>query len=95
MKKSKLSVGLVTSFIAAMALSSCGQKVTKDSKNLIEFTGNNDQALSVSIDEIYKDYLESSSGISKYYDQVIEVLIRHMYITPFRQIIFIPLPELK
>ncbi len=79
MKKSKLSVGLVTSFIAAMALSSCGQKVTKDSKNLIEFTGNNDQALSVSIDEIYKDYLESSSGISKYYDQVIEVLIRHAF----------------
>ena len=79
MKKSKLSVGLVTSFIAAMALSSCGQKVTKDSTNLVEFTGNNGQSLSISIDEIYKDYLESSAGISKYYDQVIEVLIRHAF----------------
>ena len=79
MKKSKLSVGLVTSFIAAMALSACGSKVTKDSKNIIEFTGNNGQSLSVDIDEIYKDYLESSAGISKYYDQVIEVLIRHAF----------------
>ena len=79
MKKSKLSVGLVTSFIAAMALSSCGQKVTKDSTNIVEFTGNNGQTLSISIDEIYKDYLESSAGISKYYDQVIEVLIRHAF----------------
>ena len=79
MKKSKLSVGLVTSFIAAMTLSSCGASVTKDSKNLVDFTGNNGQSLSVSIDEIYKDYLESSAGISKYYEQVIEVLIRHAF----------------
>lgn len=79
MKKSKLSVGLVTSFIASMALSACGQTVTKDSTNLVEFTGNNGQSLSISIDEIYKDYLESSAGISKYYDQVMEVLIRHAF----------------
>lgn len=79
MKKSKLSVGLVTSFIASMALSACGQTVTKDSTNLVEFTGNNGQSLSISIDDIYKDYLESSAGISKYYDQVMEVLIRHAF----------------
>ena len=79
MKKSKLSVGLVTSFIASMALSACGQTVTKDSTNIVEFTGNNGQSLSISIDEIYKDYLESSAGISKYYDQVMEVLIRHAF----------------
>lgn len=79
MKKSKLSLGLVTSFIAAMALSACGSDVTKNSSNLVDFTGYEGQSLSVSIDEIYKDYLESSAGISKYYDQVMEVLIRHAF----------------
>ena len=79
MKKSKLSLGLVTSFIASMALTACGSDVTKNSTNLVEFTGYEGQSLSVAIDEIYNDYLESSAGISKYYDQVMEVLIRHAF----------------
>ena len=79
MKKSKLSIGLVTSFIAAMALSACGSKVTKSDADIVSFKGYGDEELSVLTDEIYKDYMQSSTGISKYYDQVMEVLIRHAF----------------
>ena len=80
MKKSKLKLGLVTSFIASMALSACGASVTKSDTDLVNFKAYDGETdLSISIDEIYKDYMKSSSGISKYYDQVLEVLIRNAF----------------
>ena len=80
MKKGKLKFALVTSFIASMALTACGSDVTKSKTDLVNFKaydGTTD--LSISIDEIYKDYMKSSSGIAKYYDQVLEVLIRNAF----------------
>ena len=80
MKKSKLKIALVTSFIASMALSACGAKVTKSDTDLVNFKAYDGETdLAISIDEIYKDYMKSSSGISKYYDQVLEVLIRNAF----------------
>ena len=79
MKKSKLKIGLVTSFIASMALSACGAKVTKNKDYLVEFTGYGDEQLAIDMNQIYEDYRKSSTGISKYYDQVMEVLIRHAF----------------
>ena len=80
MKKSKLKLALVTSFIASMALSACGAKVTKSDTDLVNFKGYDGETdLAISIDEIYKDYMKTSSGISKYYDQVLEVLIRNAF----------------
>ena len=80
MKKSKLSIGLVSSFIAAMALSACGSKsVTSNKENIVDFKGYDDEPLSVQTDKIYEDYLNGSTGISKYYDQVMEVLIRNAF----------------
>ncbi len=79
MKKSKLSLGLVTSFIASMALTACGSDVTKNKTNIVDFTGYDGSNLSVLIDEIYEDYMKSSTGIAKYYDQVMEVLIRNAF----------------
>ena len=79
MKKTKLSIGLVTSFVAAMALSACGSSVTKEDGKVVSFKGYGDEELSVLTDEIYNDYMTSSTGISKYYDQVMEVLIRNAF----------------
>lgn len=80
MKKSKLKIALVTSFIASMALAACSSSVTKSDKDLVNFKAYDGETdLSISIDEIYKDYMKSSSGISKYYDQVLEVLIRNAF----------------
>ena len=79
MKKSKLSIGLVTSFIASLAMSACSSDVTKSNDSIVNFTGYNGQDLSVLTDEIYDDYRESATGISSYYDQVMEVLIRNAF----------------
>ena len=79
MKKSKLSTGLVTSFIAAMSLGACSPSVTNGKGNLVSFTGYNGQNLSVVTDELYADYMKSSTGISAYYQSVIEVLIRNAF----------------
>ena len=80
MKKSKLKLALVTSFIASMALSACGSSVTKSDTDLVNFKAYDGETdLAISIDEIYKDYMKTSSGISKYYDQVLEVLIRNAF----------------
>ena len=79
MKKSKLSTGLVTSFIAAMSLGACSPSVTNGKGKLVSFTGYNGQSLSVVTDELYDDYLKSSTGISAYYQSVIEVLIRNAF----------------
>ena len=79
MKKSKLSTGLVTSFIAAMALSACNNNLTSNKENIVSFTGYNDQSLAVVTNDLYNDYLNSSSGISSYYNSVIEVLIRKAF----------------
>ena len=80
MKKSKLKLALVSSFIASMALSACGAKVTKSDTDLVNFKAYDGETdLAISIDDIYKDYMKSSSGISKYYDQVLEVLIRNAF----------------
>ena len=79
MKKSKLSIGLVTSFIATMAMSACSTDVTKNSSDILSFQGYNEQDLVVATDDIYEDYRQSATGISKYYDQVMEVLIRNAF----------------
>ena len=79
MKKSKLSLGLVTSFIASMALTACGSDVTKNANNVVSFKGYDGGDLSIVTDEIYDDYMKSSTGIAKYYDQVMEVLIRNAF----------------
>ena len=78
MKKSKLSIGLVTSFIAAMALSACGSKVTKNDSNVASFKYG-EKELAVLTDEIYDDFLNSATGRQKYYDRVMEVLIRNAF----------------
>ena len=79
MKKSKLSAGLVTSFVAALALSACSVTVTKNDTNIVDFKGYGDEELAVLIDDVYKDYMQSSSGISKYYEKVMEILIRNAF----------------
>ena len=55
MKKSKLSIGLVTSFIGALALTSCNATpaVTSDKDSIVNFIGYNKdtEKLEINIDE--------------------------------------------
>lgn len=74
MKKSKLKLGLVTSFICGMALTACND-VTADSKSVIDYKFG-DSTISLSTDNMYSDDLETSAGLTKYYEKVRDLLVR-------------------
>ena len=78
MKKSKLSVSLVTTFIASLAMTSCG-KVTSNEKAVVTFKGYDGQEVDVLTDSVYQDYLKTSAGIGKIYDAMLEVLVRYEF----------------
>ena len=59
MKKSKLSITLVTGFIAA----------DYDSKETVKLLTN----------DVYKAYNNTTAGVSKFYDKILEVLIRYEF----------------
>ena len=78
MKKSKLSFGLVTSFIAAMSLTACGNSVKADKEALVKFDPyGNGETVEIVTDEMYQKYHNTTDGISKFYNQILEVLIRY------------------
>lgn len=75
MKKSKLSITLVTSFIAAMALTAC-KDVTKSDKAVVTFNTYNGEAVELITDNVYNKYRGTSNGVSMFYEKILEVLIR-------------------
>ena len=78
MKKSKLSFGLVTSFIAAMSLSACGSNVSSDKNALVTFKPYGDgDSVEIVTNEMYQKYHNTTDGISKFYSQILETLIRY------------------
>ena len=80
MKKSKLSITLVTGFIAAMALSACSNvKSSKDA--VVTFTPYDSKETTVKLltNDVYKAYNNTTSGVSKFYDKILEVLIRYEF----------------
>ena len=81
MKKSKLSVGLVTSFIGALALTACNETadVTSKDNSLVELVDYNGETIEIQTDEMYAKYSESSDGRKLYYDAILEALIRYEY----------------
>ena len=81
MKKSKLSVGLVTSFIGALALTACNETpaVTSKENSLVELVDYNGETIEIKTNETYEKYSESSDGRKLYYDAILEALIRYEY----------------
>ena len=79
MKKSKLSITLVTSFIAAMALTACNE-VTASKEAIVSFKPyGSDKAISLITDDVYSAYRGTTNGVSKFYDKILEVLIRYEF----------------
>ena len=80
MKKSKLSITLVTSFIAAMALTACDNSVTSSKKAIVTFTPyDSKETIDLITDDVYKEFTKTSAGVSKFYDKILEVLIRYEF----------------
>ena len=75
MKKSKLSITLVTSFIAAMALTAC-KDVTESKTAVVTFNTYDGQTVELITDNVYNKYRGTSNGISMFYEKILEVLIR-------------------
>ena len=78
MKKSKLSLGLVTSFVAALALAGCSDVKAKDN-SILTFTGYDGVKYELATDKLYDQYRKDNSVISTFYDKVLEVLIRDRF----------------
>lgn len=84
MKKSTLSVGLVTSFIGALALTACNSTssdVTKKDGVIavqVGYNGDKDK-IEITSDASYEELSKTQDGIKKYYDAVLEALIRYEY----------------
>ena len=86
MKKSKkLSIGLITSFIGALALTACNSTpaVTASKTSIVDFIGYNgkDDKIEINIDEFYSKYGDSDTGTDLFYNAVLETLIRYQYKT--------------
>ena len=84
MKKSKLSIGLVASFIGALALTACetdAPAVTKSKSSIVNFVGYNGKKdkISVDVDELYREYGYTKEGTNMYYNAVLEALTRYEY----------------
>ena len=79
MKKSKLSLGLVTSFVASLALAGCGSVSSKDN-SILTYTGYDGVTkYEIVTDSMYDEYRKDSNVISTFYDRVLEVLIRDRF----------------
>lgn len=79
MKKNKLSLGLITSFIAAMGLTACADAVTSSKDAVVTFKDYDGNEIGVITDEMFEEYSKSPAGISKFYDAIMEVLIRYEF----------------
>lgn len=73
MKKSKLKIGLVTSFICGMALTACD--VTADKDYVVKFKDFSGSELGLLTENMYEDYLDTDAGLTKYYEKVRDLLI--------------------
>ena len=78
MKKSKLSLGLVTGFVASLALAGCGDVTKKDSA-LLTYKGYDGNTYDIVTEKMYAEYRKDSKVISTFYDKVLEVLIRDLF----------------
>lgn len=78
MKKKKISVGLVSGFIAALALTACGG-VTSSDDAIVTYTGYEGEQVKVLTNTVYNKYRQNSDGISKFYSAILESIIRYEF----------------
>ncbi len=77
MKKSKLTLGLVTSLLSVAALAACNE-VTYSDGDVLEYTNAQGQVTKITTKDLFGEQ-RSSSVASTEFDKVYEVLIRNYY----------------
>ncbi len=78
MKKAKLTLALVSSLTAVLALSACNEVTAKDGV-VLTFTDNSGQRVEYKASELLDNYEQGSSAASTNFNKVKEVLIRKYY----------------
>ena len=79
MKKSKLSITLVTSFIAAMAMTACSS-VSAKKETIVSFKPyGSKESIALLTDDVYNQYKGTNAGVSKFYEKILEALIRYEF----------------
>ena len=78
MKSKKLSIAIVSAFIAAMGLTACSAVTAKD-KDIVTLTDFEGNKISINADTIYNQYKDSDGGISSFYQAILEVMIRDYF----------------
>ena len=79
MKKSKLSLCLTSGFAAAMALAACSNAVTAKTGVVLTVKDANGNVQDVTADAIYDKSRTDTEGTTKFYNAVLEALIRYEY----------------
>lgn len=82
MKKSKLSLCLASSFVAAMSLVACSGSVSAKDGAVVTIKDANGNEVAVLTDAAYNKYKTESGGVSKFYNAILETLIRYEYANP-------------
>ena len=78
MKKSKLSLCLASSFVAALSLAACNNVSAKDGA-VITITNYDGTEVDLLTDAAYRKYKTETEGVSKFYNAILESLIRYEY----------------
>lgn len=78
MKKSKLSLCLASSFVAALSLSACNA-VSESKDAVVTVKDANGHVRQILTNAIYDEYKKTSGGVSKFYNAILESLIRYEY----------------
>ena len=82
MKKSKLSLCLASSFVAALSLAACGNSVSSKDNAVVSIKNYNGETVDILTDAAYRKYKTETDGVSKFYNAILETLIRYEYANP-------------
>ena len=78
MKKSKLSLCLASSFVAALSLAACNS-VSSNDRAVVTIKNYDGSEVEVLTDAAYRKYKTETDGVSKFYNAILESLIRYEY----------------
>lgn len=79
MKNKKLSISIVSAFIAALGLTACSNVSANEKGAIVTVHGANNTSIEIKADDIYDKFKQSEDGISSFYQAILEVFIRDYF----------------
>ena len=79
MKNRKVSIALLTGIVSTLGLTACGSNFFAKENALVTYKDYSGNEVTVLTNSIYDKYKTSSDGISKYYNAILESIIRYNF----------------